>query len=232
MVRRRVFIGFLAVLALGLVVLLGTKAGFSTPTLTSYVNWQESLPPPPRAGSRQDQADMAALRAQRALASPQRKALALQDNRLDVFVNYGSLLGVEATPKTRPNLSVLMDAANVQLDRASTAAKQSFNRARPYVTEPNLPLCPTEPPTNSSYPSGHAAWGRLSALILAQIEPSKAQAIIMRGDDYGESRIICGFHYPSDVMAGRIVGDIVFQALIRDEAFQRLLAASKAEAGN
>ena len=55
------------------------------------------------------------------------------------------------------------------------------------------------------------------ALILAALVPEKATPILVRGRAYGESRIVCGVHWLSDVVAGRLTGTAVFAALMDGE---------------
>lgn len=82
---------------------------------------------------------------------------------------------------------------------------------------------------NGSYPSGHTAIGWATALVLAEINPARKAEIIQRGYDFGQSRVICGAHYQSDVDAGRIVGSAVVAALHADKGFQKQLAKAKKE---
>ncbi|HDT1950920.1 TPA: hypothetical protein QHR21_004886 [Klebsiella pneumoniae] len=56
---------------------------------------------------------------------------------------------------------------------------------------------------NGYYFSGHTAYSWTIALVLAQIEPEKAEAIIKRGYDYELFRVICGAECMN---AGRVVG--------------------------
>lgn len=56
---------------------------------------------------------------------------------------------------------------------------------------------------SSSYPSGHTAKATGAALLAAYLVPEKFQAFITRAQEYGESRIVAGQHYPLDVMAAR-----------------------------
>ena len=67
------------------------------------------------------------------------------------------------------------------------------------------------------------------ALILSELAPDRANAILARGLAYGESRVICGVHYASDVEAGRLVGAAMVARLKGDRAFQRDLAAARLE---
>ena len=50
--------------------------------------------------------------------------------------------------------------------------------------------------------------------------PDRADALLARGLAYGDSRMICGVHYASDVEAGRLVGAALVAALKANPAFQ------------
>jgi acid phosphatase (class A) len=67
------------------------------------------------------------------------------------------------------------------------------------------------------------------ALVLAEINPANQDAILKRGYEIGESRVICGFHYRSDVDAGRITAAAVVARLHADKAFSKQLKKAKKE---
>ena len=74
-------------------------------------------------------------------------------------------------------------------------------RKRPYVefNEPTaVPGDEEHLRYNSSYPSGHTTMGWGIALVLAEINPARQDEIIKRGFEYGESRVIVGFHYQAE----------------------------------
>ena len=79
------------------------------------------------------------------------------------------------------------------------------------------------------YPSGHSAWGWAVALVLAEMLPERADAILVRGRAVGEGRAICGVHNYSSIVAGQTVGAAIVAAEHRTPAFQADLAAAKAE---
>jgi acid phosphatase (class A) len=81
----------------------------------------------------------------------------------------------------------------------------------------------------SSYPSGHGAFGWGVALTLAEIAPDRAQAILARGREFDESRLICAVHFPSDVAAGEIVATAVVERLHTVPEFTRDLACAQQE---
>lgn len=183
------------------------------------------LPPPPQAGSLREQADIAAYRTTRALKGTPRWDQARADNEIETPSApriFDEALGVAFTPERMPTLTRLLGRMLGDLETIQTPAKRGFVRPRPFVTEPAETCFPPEPwlAASGSYPSGHSALGWAWALVLSEMAPDRADEILARGLAYGESRMICGVHYASDVEAGRIVGSALFAALKADPAFQ------------
>ncbi len=90
---------------------------------------------------------------------------------------------------------------------ATFALKQVTRRERPYLAYPNL-INGKIHPTDYSFPSGHTstAFATATSLSLAYpewyvIAPSFAYAGAV-----GYSRMYLGVHYPSDVLAGAVIG--------------------------
>jgi hypothetical protein len=82
---------------------------------------------------------------------------------------------------------------------------------------------------DGSYPSGHTAIGWAWALILTEIAPDRADAILARGRAFGESRVVCNVHWHSDVVEGRFVGAAAVARLHADPAFRADMEAAKLE---
>jgi acid phosphatase (class A) len=183
------------------------------------------LPPPPDAGSLREQADIDTYRSTRVLEGDQRWAMAAADNEIETPSApriFAAARGLDFDPERLPTLTLLLGRMLGDLETIQTPAKQSFRRPRPFVTEPAA-TCIAPPPwltASGSYPSGHAALGWAWALVLAEMAPDRADEILARGLAYGESRVICGLHYPSDVEAGRIVGAAMVARLKADPAFR------------
>ena len=55
------------------------------------------------------------------------------------------------------------------------------------------------------------------------------EAILARGARYGDNRIACGVHHPSDVEEGRLLGIAYFNKLSTDPTFQADLKCAQAE---
>ncbi|EGN0484120.1 phosphatase PAP2 family protein, partial [Escherichia coli] len=85
---------------------------------------------------------------------------------------------------------------------------------------------------NGSYPSGHTSIGWATALVLSEINPARQDTILKRGYELGDSRVICGYHWQSDVDAARIVGSAIVATLHSNPVFQAQLQKAKDEFAN
>ena len=57
----------------------------------------------------------------------------------------------------------------------------------------------------------------------------KRESLFARACEYGQSRVIAGDHFPSDVEAGRIAATAIAVAFMQKEEFLRDFAEAKAE---
>ncbi|MEU3356573.1 phosphatase PAP2 family protein, partial [Streptomyces sp. NPDC037389] len=80
-----------------------------------------------------------------------------------------------------------------------------------------------------SYPSGHTYGGYEAGTILATLLPDLAPSILARTSEYGDNRIVLGFHYPLDVMGGRITAQATVAHRWADPAFAELLRQAHTE---
>jgi acid phosphatase (class A) len=227
-----------ALLAIGLLVgcATTTKVGaaasvartYITPAASTGYDWTVVLVPAPIPGGSVDRSDMETVRGFQSLRGTPRWTQATSDASLDMVAVYGPILGQDFTLAKRPEVVALLAYAGRQFSVASNESKSAFPRPRPFLADPSLTTCVPMPVPGSSYPSGHAGWGWLSALVLARVEPSKTAALLARGREYGQSRVVCAVHYPSDIEAGRYLADAVLARLDNDADYQRLLATAKA----
>ncbi len=117
-------------------------------------------------------------------------------------------------------------------DLATRDAKNHYNRIRPFAFFEEMTCNPEqqeELSTNGSYPSGHTSIGWATALVLSEINPDRIDEILDRGFQMGESRVICGYHFQSDVDAGRVVAAGAVARLHADEGFNKQLDKAKKE---
>ena len=73
--------------------------------------------------------------------------------------------------------------------------------------------------------------GWTSALLLADINtsPKVMEGLLTRGYEFGQSRVIAGYHWQSDVDAGRMAGTVLYQMIRNHERFIGQLARARAE---
>jgi len=193
------------------------------------------LAPPPVAGSAAQQADDAAYQSTLRLVGSARWQLAARDAVLkfpaaaDVF---SCTLGTTISEKQTPHLYTLLRRSYVDAGLATYTAKDRYARVRPFLIS-KLPTCtPAEEASlakDGAYPSGHAALGWAWGLLLAEMVPEKAQAVLERANAFGQSRQICGVHWLSDIAAGQVVGSAAEARLHADPVFKAQFALAQAE---
>ena len=91
-------------------------------------------------------------------------------------------------------------------------AKKMFNRLRPYDANPEVKPC-IDLEGSSAYPSGHTTMARAMALLIATVYPERKEALLKTADQAALNRIIGGVHHPSDVVAGKKLGDALFKLI-------------------
>ncbi|GEO99346.1 acid phosphatase [Methylobacterium haplocladii] len=192
------------------------------------------LPPPPGGHSASESADHAIYTMTRSYAGTPRWDLATNDvaeGAAALLEDFSCVLGQRLDPARVPVLITLLERTRLDLVRAVRAPKRHYRRLRPFVGN-ELPICVARDPKladSFSYPSGHATQGWAYAMIMATLLPEKATPILVRGRLYGESRVICGVHWMSDVVAARTNASVVFAALMSDAGFRSDLDRARSE---
>ncbi|HXE52353.1 MAG TPA: family 16 glycoside hydrolase, partial [Tepidisphaeraceae bacterium] len=101
-------------------------------------------------------------------------------------------------------------------------------RPRPPAVEPRIHPC-VMLERSSSYPSGHAERGIMWATLLSEMFPDKRDALMARGRQLGEDRLIAGMHWPSDIAAGQKLGAELAKKTLENADFKSQMAKAKAE---
>jgi acid phosphatase (class A) len=185
------------------------------------------LPGPPSATSQEarDELDLMLLIQEKRTKQDVARCESEVKLKVDAFQ---SVLGPWLSEKNVPRLAKLFASLETDSKRFSDPAKREYHRPRPEREEPRIHV-PILDETTFAYPSGHATRGMLYALILAELAPDHRQALLDRGREIGWDRVVAGLHHPSDIMAGRVLGQALAQSLVADPKFQPELADLKAE---
>jgi acid phosphatase (class A) len=194
------------------------------------------LPPPPDAKSGRAADDMAIFQATRSLEGQPRWALATRDADLHPAQALGAFacaLGVSLDERNAPTLMTVVARSGLDAAAIVDPPKDHYARPRPYLAaQGEPPICVARSywlAKSPAYPSGHAAASWAWGLILAELAPDRASEVLMRARSIGESRIVCGVHYLSDVEAGRDAGAALVARLHADPAFRADLDKARAE---
>jgi acid phosphatase (class A) len=193
------------------------------------------IPPPPAEGSAALALDEDVSRKSLSLRGTPRWELAIEDANLmfpEAAGTFSCALGIPITEKDTPRLYILLRRTLADAGLSTYTAKNNYQRKRPFMKN-NEPTCTPDDEAHlmkdGSYPSGHTAIGWAWALILTEIAPYRADAILARGRAFGESRNVCNVHWHSDVVEGRFMGAAAVARLHADPAFQAELEAAKVE---
>ena len=193
----------------------------------TYVTGDEKVwsdfPKCPVSGSEADQTDLKGVLALQASRTPEQKAEALAAKKMQI-----TLVTDTITPdfKTKyPKTFALLELANEDVYFITTQIKDKNTRPRPYAQHPDQ-VKPLYTTGGYSYPSGHASGVEFQARVLGTLFPAKSEELLKRARQVGESRVVAGVHYPSDVQAGYNLGDLLFQELEANPQFKKDLAAA------
>ncbi|MCL7714736.1 acid phosphatase [Stenotrophomonas mori] len=192
------------------------------------------LPPPPAPGSAAFALDEQVNQA-RALRGSPRWQQAIADANLqfpEAASIFACAIGSRIDEATTPRLYGLLRRTRTDAAVVSDAAKDRYNRTRPFVANGEATCTPDKEAglaQNGSYPSGHTSIGWAWALILAELAPDRSDAILARGRSYGESRLVCNVHWHSDVLSGRFMGSAVVARLHGDPRFRQDMDAARSE---
>jgi acid phosphatase (class A) len=193
------------------------------------------IPPPPRPGSVAHALDEERIQAQLWLQGTPRWQLAARDADLrfpNALRAFACALDAPITHEATPHLYRLLRRTLTDAGLSTYPAKYHYQRPRPFLTN-DAPICtPAERELlveNYAYPSGHAAIGAAWALILAELAPDRADALLARGRAFAESRMVCNVHWYSDVVEGQFMGAATVALLRADPEFQGDFAAAREE---
>ena len=211
----------------------GVLAGYLPPK--ALPNSLALLPPPPAEGSAAFLRDEEAAKAAGALKRTPRWDRAVSDADL-VFPHasqvFACAAGFSIGEQTTPVLYRLLRRTMTDVGLSTYTAKNRYQRVRPFARHGDGSCTPNDEAAlrkDGSYPSGHSAVGWGWALVLTEVAPDRADAVLARGRDFGESRIVCNVHWRSDVDAGRVIASATVARLHADPAFRADLEAAKTE---
>jgi acid phosphatase (class A) len=194
------------------------------------------LPVPPVPGEPDFERDVAIYQGTRSEKGSPRWEQATFDanDKAHLEVLFLDSFGLKINPQDTPATRKLLDMVIKYMAKTIEPAKDHYMRTRPFVHfrafgSTCSPFQEIGLLTNGSYPSGHSSRGWGLALVLAEISPERQGGILKRGYELGQSRVICGVHWQSDVDSARLAASVAIVQLHNKQEFQHLLEKAKAE---
>jgi acid phosphatase (class A) len=210
-----------AALALFLAMVTGTPASAAADCVPlEPIPFATLLLPPPANGGEESMAELHELQLLESWRTPAQAeyAKADHDRTLERF-----LAGMKIALPAKPTVAMhFFDCVAESAEKAVGDAKRHFNRIRPYKYDNSWLhiLKKVAADDSPSYPSGHATYGMVVGLLLADMLPEQKADIMQRIENFGMSRLVSGVHFRSDVYAGEIAGAVIVATFFKDEAFR------------
>jgi membrane-associated phospholipid phosphatase len=207
----------------------GTKAGgidISVDILPNGVNY---LPEPPNVLSVLYAYDISQYNEGKMIRNTKRGDQANSDCQDDLgYISkiFSPLFGMTISESGTPNIYKLLDTIRDLAGNSTEIAKDYYKRERPFAKlnddaqNPNHQKAITG---SYSYPSGHTSFGWLVGLALSEINPACQEKVMARAYEFGQSRVIGGYHWQTDVDAGRLAAGACFARLHAEQAYIDLL---------
>ena len=115
-------------------------------------------------------------------------------------------------------------AAAIGASAVVTITKELTDRVRPWQALGLEPVSGIALPVDPSFPSGHAAGAFAVAAFVLTLHRPAGVALLFAAPLIAFSRVALGVHYPTDVLAGAVLGTLLglsFGALAKRRASRR-----------
>jgi acid phosphatase (class A) len=194
-----------------------------------------AVPPPPAAGSPELAKDEAAREeALKAMGTDRYNQAVTDASRSlpDILHGFSCALGTDIDKANTPTLFAMLNKTFIDVRRSISPAKSKYKRPRPFAVHNGSSCLPSDDAMlriEGSYPGGQSATGWAFGHILATLNPAQSEALLKRGDDFGQSRVICDGQWQSDIDAGRGIGKLILSRLQADPKFQADLKQAQVE---
>ena len=206
---------------------------FESDDLPNGVKW---LPAPPEPNSTQFAYDLTQYMWGKGERLNEERAKQAIDHGVtevgDMAKQFSVPFGMEISQEKTPKIFHVLYRGVLTVRLCATKPKTEIPRLRPFVRYNEPTLIPEDEETlrnNGSYPSGHSIRGWAMTLLLCEINPAAQDDLLALGYQWGQSRAIAGYHWQSDVDAGRLLASAGYARLHTHEQFLADMAAARAE---
>jgi len=212
-----------------LVLLLATASAFAGHYVADTpLDLRALLTPPPAADSLVTSAELDVVLQLQELRTPALAKRAQEIENETLFSFASDVTGPWFKAESLPQTAALFAAVREDFIPVNRASKALWPRKRPPYTDARVKPC-VEFSDSGAYPSGHGIQSALWAVLLAELLPDHAAGFQNRARETRRLKLFTGVHYPSDLEAGRIVGEALAREMLKSPALQQALAEARAE---
>ncbi len=176
-----------------------------------------TFPAAPVAGSDVDRADLKTLHEWQARRTPAQCARARSEAE-ETYDEFFAGVSPFSRP-TVPEAEAILERLHSDVGAAVSSIKRHNKRQRPFRRDPTLEPC-LERIGGFAYPSGHATVSHVYGRLLSDLEPRRRGEFMSRADEAALDRVIGGVHHPSDIEAGKRLGDEIYADLLASPVFR------------
>ena len=160
-------------------------------------------------------------------------AIAQAETKLSEMIRmFSEPFGMEISAQKTPAIMNVIERGIATLRQVGRVPKKHYMRRRPFDRFNEPTLVPKDEEVlrkNGSYPSGHTILAWSMAMLLVEINPAAQDALLKYAYEWGQSRVIAGFHWQSDVDASKVLVSGAFASLHNDETFLADMKKARAE---
>ena len=95
--------------------------------------------------------------------------------------------------------------------------KNKFNRRRPKEVDNTIKTLNSKTTNTRSYPSGHSTQSMLVAKYVIGKFPKHEKGLLEAAKECGIGRVLAGFHYLSDHVSGKLLGEKLYMLMNKDD---------------
>lgn len=144
----------------------------------------------------------------------------------------GPIIGFEIKSSVTPRLYTMYNYGITTAAYGSSKAKSYYHRKRPATIFNEAPYSHetlTEMVRSYSYPSSHSMTGWAVGILTAAVAPRMQDTLLFRAYDYGQSRVLGGMHWQSDVSDARIIASACVARMLCTDLFKSHLKSARNE---
>ena len=133
----------------------------------------------------------------------------------ELLAEFDEPFGMHISRETTPQIWNVLERSLATVAQIRVAPKAYYHRIRPFEFFNDKTISGEDDILRGegSYPSGHTIRAWLVALVLSEVNPAVCDAVYARAWTAGESRVIVGAHWQTDVDASRVAASMGYSRL-------------------